>query len=280
MPLPIETIPKETTSQTVEVKPEVKKEPDLITRVSNFKAEPIIKPIESNDSEFDFKDIDTIADPSQKEIVKKIYKSFERGYGKKFQELAELRKAIEVQKREEGWSPARIQDLLQNPEFIQAAQSVIGTTPIMENETISPIEKENKQKIQSLEAELNKLKQNNFQSVLAQQDSELKTKYANYNPQAIDTLTSDMIANKVQATREHLWKVLDYEDAVNRAYELGKQDGSGKKQEKIQSLSVEGATTVKADGALNPEKGESDRNFFRRLVLDNINKTKTEQIRK
>lgn len=276
MPLPITEAKVEAKVET----PAEVKEPELITRVSNFKPE--VKPTAAeSDAEFDFKDIDAIADPVAKEVAKKAYKSFERGYGKKFQELAEIRRTIEAQKREEGWSPERIQSLLQNPEFIQAAQSVIGTSqPQQQDETISPVERETKQKIQTLEAELNKLKQNNVQSVMAQQDSVFKTKYANYNPQAIDTLTSDMLNNKIQATREHLWKVLDYDEAVQRAYELGKQDGSGKKQEKLQSLSAEGVTTVRSDGNVNPEKGESNRSFFRRLVLDNMEKSKTEQIRK
>lgn len=261
------------------------KEPELITRVSNFKPETKIetKPTgEVTEPEFDFKEIDAIQDPTAKEIAKKAYKSFERGFGKKFQELAELRKSVETQKKEEGWSPERIQVLLQNPEFIKAAQSVVGVTsqPVKEEEEPSALTDKDKQKIQELETELMKIRQTNIQSVISQQDSSLKTKYANYNPNAIDTLTSEMISGKVQATREHLWKVLDYDEAVNRAYELGKQDGIGKKQERLQSTSVEGLTTVKANGTVNPEKGESDRSFFRRLVLDNINKAKTEQIRK
>ena len=255
------------------------KEPELITRVSNFKPEtlPEAKPTgEVTDSGFDFKEIEAIADPKSKEIVQKAYKSFERGYGKKFQELADIRKTLEAQKKEEGWSPERIQGLLQNPEFIQAAQSVIGTSQPNQEEDVD----KNEQRLKEVEAELKQLRQNTIQATISQQDSQLKTKYANYSPQAIDTLTADMISNKVQATREHLWKVLDYDEAVQRAYELGKQDGSGKKQEKIQANSAEGLTTVKANGTVTPEKGENDRNFFRRLVMDNIGKAKTEQIRK
>lgn len=260
------------------------KEPELITRVSSFQPETKseIKPTgEISEPEFDFKEIEAIKDPTAKEQALKAYKSFQKGFNTKFQELAKLRQSVETQKKEEGWSPERIQALLQNPEFIQAAQSVVGVNsqPAREEEPSALTDKD-KQKIQELETELVKIRQTNIQSFISQQDSQLKTRYANYNPQAIDTLTSDMIAGKVQATREHLWKVLDYDEAVQRAYELGKQDGVGKKQEKLQSNSVEGLTTVKAEGVLNPEKGENDRSFFRRLVMDNMNKVKTEQIRK
>lgn len=263
-----------------ETKP-IEKEPDLITRVSQVKSE--VKPTETEikEPEFDFKNIEAIKDPVAKEQALAAYKSFQKGYNQKFQELAEIRKTLEKKAADEGWTPEKVQGLLNDPNFVKAAQSVVVTSqPNEEEGMLTEKEKELMVQVKQHEAELAEIKKLNFQSFKAQQDAELKTKYANYNPQAMDTLTAELLSGKVQATREHLWRVYDYEEAVQRAYELGKKDGAGIKQEKIQSTSVEGSTAVSADKQVLPEKGENDRNLFRRIFLSNIEKSRTEQIRK
>ena len=75
--------------QKVEPKVEEVKEEDIVSRVSGE-----IKPVpkqETNDI-FNINDIDSIEDPKAREYAQKAYKSFEKGYQKKFQELAETRK--------------------------------------------------------------------------------------------------------------------------------------------------------------------------------------------
>ena len=271
-------------SQTAVVQPVVK-EPDLITRVSAVKPEEIIKPTgtEVTEPEFDFKNIENIKDPVAKEQALAAYKSFQKGFNQKFQEIAEIRKTLEtqkVQKVDDKWTPDRIQTLLQNPEFVQAAQSIIGNPTTTNTEDNSLLTDKEKQKLATLEVELQQMKQLNWQTIKAQQDTQLKTKYANYDAQAVDTLTSDMLSGKYQATREDLWRAYDYESGIKRAYELGKLDAKGVIKEKTQTTSIDGLTTVRADNQVQPEKDENSRDFFRRLFINNLEKTKTAEIRK
>lgn len=267
-------------SAPVVTQPVVTKEPDLVTKVSQVKIEKPEPTGDIKEPEFDFKDIESITDPVAKEQALKAYKSFQKGFNQKFQEIAEIRKSLEKQKPAEDWTPERVQHLINDPNFVKAAQSVVGSKEVTETDDFSSLTDREKQKLQQLEAEVSNMRQASFMAVKAQQDTELKNRYANYDPQAVDTITADLLAGKVQATREHLWKVQDYDDAVRRAYELGKKDSHGIQQEKLQSTSVEGLTAVKSNAELQPAKGESNLDYFRRLVNENMKKQKTEQIRK
>jgi len=261
---------------------------DLITRASQVKLEPKISDVpEVNVEEphFDINDIEKIEDPAAREQATKAYKSFQRGFNQKFQEVAELRKSLEAKTQQSTkWTPERIkQELLNNPDFIQASQTVLQDQPptetgMSETEWSSLTESEKKQ-WKSMQAELNSLKQKQHQEEVLKnfrsQDEVLKTKYANYDPNAVDIITGDLLAGKVQATREDLFKVYDYENAVRRAYELGKQDGNVDKQEKLNSSSFDGLGNVRVSGEKpEPTKGESDKSFFSRLVQSNIQKMK------
>jgi hypothetical protein len=108
---------------------------------------------------------------------------------------------------------------------------------------------------------------------LKKQDETLKTRYANYNPEAVDIITSDLLTGKVRATREDLWKVYDYEPAVKRAYELGRQDGQTEKQEKVNSISAEGMSTMQPNKEVpKPGEKESTHSYFGRIVMGNLTK--------
>jgi hypothetical protein len=275
----------ENSTSVVTKEPIVTKEPDLVTRVSQVKVEPEVKPTEVKEPEFDFKEIDKITDPAAKEYAEKAYKSFQRGFNQKFQELAEIRKTYETKTAEtSNWTPERVQQLLNDGTFVNAAKSVMATqapsTFEGTQEDWSGLSDTDKAKFHQLENKINFLEQQNFQTKRVQEDESLKTKYVNYKPEAIDILTADLLANKVQATREHLWKVYDYDDAVRRAYELGKEDRQLETTEKKSSTSVEGLTTTSSKEIPTPEKNESNRAFWNRIVLSNLTRLKEGQIRK
>lgn len=264
--------------------------PDLITRVSQFKKTDT-KPNQSqqsiDDVQFDFKELDNIRTPEEaKTYAEKAYKSMQSGWNKKFQEVAELRKTLESQqKQNSAWTPDRVQSLINDPEFIKAANSVVqvnnpqgsGLTDDQWS-TLSDVEKA---KISSMEQKLNILEQQNHQAFKSQQDGQLKDKYADYDPLVVDKLTEDLVTGRVQATREHLWRVINYEKDIQRAYELGKQDASGDKQEKLQSASFDNnISAVRAAGEIKKEPGERDESFFKRLTLNNILKSREASLRK
>lgn len=272
---------------TPEVKQEVKTEvkEDLMTRVSKVKLAQPLPEVNIEEPKFDINDIDKIADPVAKEQALKAYKSFQRGFNQKFQELAEMRKNLEAKNQTATkWTPERIkQELLNNPEFIQASQAVLQDQPphdsTMSETEWSSLTAGEKTQWKNMQAEISQLKQRqrddeilkNFRS----QDEQLKTKFPDYEPQAVDMITSELLAGKRQATREDLWKAYKHDENVKKAYELGKLDALQEKHEKLNGSSFEGLGTTHTNGEkLSPEKGESDKNFFSRVVLNNLSKMK------
>jgi hypothetical protein len=257
---------------------------DLVTRVS--KVETVIKP-NIEEPTFDLKDIQNIKDPQAKEQALKAYKSFQRGFGEKFEELANLRKELnEIKNKNTQWTPERIRQELNKPDFIQASQEVLQeqnpqNSGMNETEWSSLTSNEKKQ-WQVMQQELTSLKQQNQnQQILQnfkQQDEQLKTRYANYDSNAVDIITSELLSGKRQATREDLHKAIDYDNAVMRAYELGKQDGSSNLTEKLNASSYDGITTGKpATDVPIANKNESTTSFFGRLVENNIRKQQAQR---
>lgn len=238
------------------------KKEDLVTRVSQ------VKPEEKKVDVFNVNDIDKIENPQAKEYTQKAYKSLESGYTKKFQALADERRTWEAKKAEgENWTQDKVQSLLKDPNFVTAAQGV-ATQQQNEEATgeYSALSDTEKKRIADNEKQVGLIVQQNTQLLRQQQDESNKTKYANYDSNAVDIITADLISGKRQATREDLFKVYDYEPAVNRAYKLGLSDKNEANKEKINALSPDGVTVVSDDSVPKPEKGESNRNYFLRLA--------------
>ena len=283
-----ETIVQSNTVETPAEAPKVETpvKEDLVTRASKFKVETPKVDINVEEPKFDVNDIEKITDPAAKEIALKAYKSFQRGFNQKFQELAELRKQTEASKQPTAWSPERIKAEMNKPDFIEASKVVLQEqnppeSGMTETEWSSLTTNEKKQ-WQAMQQELASLKQqqvteqirNNYK----QQDEQLKAKFANYNPEAVDILTNDLLAGKVQATREHIFKALDYEAMADRAYKMGLQDALLEKQDKLNASAYTGLTTGKpATDVPVAEKNESSQSFFRRIVANNIAKQKIQR---
>ncbi len=175
------------------------------------------------------------------------------------------------------WTVERVQELLQDPGFIQASQSVVQSNPSgLTDEEYSTLTDAEKAQFTSLQDKINRLEQANNQAMLAQQDTQLKTRYANYDPKQVDELMQGLMQNKVQATREHLWKVVDYDNAVERAYQMGLQDRKMESTDKYNSMSLPGQTSTPT-GTVDPEKNESGVNFFRRIALKRLAESKQGQ---
>jgi hypothetical protein len=143
---------------------------DLLSRVSKFQKEkaPVVTPQTPNttDGNFDIKEIEAITDPVAKEQALKAYKSFQRGFGEKFQELSQLKKEMEALKSQptqpvqQEWTPERVQALADDPKFIEAARQVQESNQIDENSTMSEAERA---RINELNEKINKLEAANNQ---------------------------------------------------------------------------------------------------------------------
>ena len=253
---------------------------DLVARASEFKETPQQEetPVEDKVSEFNYSDIGNIETPDEaKQFAEKAYKSFQGDYTRKTQELAEIRKELQKMNVDKEWTPERIQSLLNDPKFVEAAKQVAGPN---EEEDSSMMSDEEKRRVKLLEDEVNRLKVQSFQEIQKQQDAQLQNRYKNYNPQAVDILSAELLEGKVNATREHLWKVLDYEDAVKRGYELGKQDAKLGINEQVNAVSFDsGNKVISATEGITKKDGESSRSVWQRIMDKNYNKEKGVQIK-
>ena len=257
------------------VTPEPAVEPvkeDLVYQVSKVKLEtPKPKEEPSNPFSLTREDWDKVqSDPS----LKKYYQSMLTDYQKKTSEISEQRRQIEAQKQSANWTPERIQQLLNDPTFVQAAQQVASVqnppnSGLSDQEYSALTDKEKAQMV-SMQQEVSLLKQQNYQMQQRQQDDMLKTKYANYAPDIVDTTISGLINGKIQATREYIWKATDYDNAVQRAYQHGKQDRAIENKEKSQSMSIEGYDATSTGEIPKPTQNESSTSYFKRLALSRL----------
>ena len=244
----------------------------LMSRVTSFENQNPPGEKVSEDFKFDISEIDKIADPHARETVRNIHKELEKTYQKKFQGVAEIKRDYEEWKNQQPtnqhqfngqWTPERVRQLASDPAFVQAAQQYAGQT---EEDPYSEVAPEIKQTIDKQQEQINSLQQYIMSSQNTLQHENLSKKYANYNPQAIDTLRADFIEGKVQAGNEHLYKVLKHDENVQRAYEMGRKDEREGNVDRVQSMSVDGQTTVASPGTYQIQEGESPKNFMRRIV--------------
>jgi hypothetical protein len=85
----------------------------------------------------------------------------------------------------------------------------------------------------------------------------------------------------VVATREHLWKVIDYEAAVQRAYELGRQDARSVNQDKFNASNMVGnGVNTQPPAPLEPKNGKIGADFFMDLYRHNETRLKEAQMQK
>lgn len=266
---------EETKIEEQVVTPEVKEEPkaDLVTRVSQVKVEPKPEETKQEEGKFNINDLDThiekITDPALKEQFVGLKKSLIRGENQKYQEIASLRKQYETKLAEvSSWTPERLQQEMNKPDFVQAAQTLYGSQNPKDSgltdQQWSALSEPERAELNQLKQKINLLEKTSWESQKLQQDANLKTKYANYAPDVVDTISVELVQGRRQATREDLWKVYDYENAVQRAYELGLMDKKEQNQEKVNGMTYDGGKNIPAATVVQKEKGETTQQFFNR----------------
>ena len=256
--------------ETPEVKVEVPK-PDLVSRVASFKEAP---KTEQPKNEFGISDEDyqkVLTDPT----LSKYYKSMQSGYNKKFQEVAELRKNLEQQANQtKAWTPQRIQELMNDPNFVQAAQSVVQTqapsTYKGSQQEWSSLTEGEQSKFVQMEREIIGLKQQAVLNELKAQDAELQKRYANYDPKELDLAVNDILSNKLIVTREHIYKALHHDDNVQNAYKLGGSDILLEHKEKSNAISADGSNVAQASNVPDREPKETNQSYFRRIFASKL----------
>lgn len=259
---------------------------DLLSKVTNFvddktpanKSEDDIDVDVFNDAEFR-KKIDSLQDPELKQYMLSMRKTGVRGIQERLQEISEMRKELTALKQgiNPGWSPERIQSLLNDKDFLNAAQSVLGNQG-------QAVEDDGEYVPDSVKRELDKLKQENSQfkqqwsqfnqqqskAQLAQEHNRLKERYGNYDPNKVDELINGLIKGEVQAGPEVVYKAYFHDDNVKRAYEMGTRDAMGGVYEKQQASSFSSNSVQQPNSEIKPEKSESNKQFLNRIIQNKL----------
>ncbi len=247
------------------VNPAVKSEPDLITKVTQFKKE-TVQP-EGVDINFDYKELENIKDPVAKEVAMKAYKSMQAGATKKFQEASQLKKEAEeklksVEKKQ--WTPELIQkELLNDPQFLSAAQLISGNNNNTESSLLSD---EEKAEMNRLKNKVMTLEQSNQLALISQEDAQLSSKFSDYNSVRIDEALSNLVNTQPHKLREYVYKATFHDEHVKAAYEMGLQESKKNNQEKINAFSANGSQVNSSENIPVKDKGESDTAYFIRLA--------------
>lgn len=269
---PVVTAPVTTTTDTTSVvTPEVIPEVDLLTRVSQFKAPVVEDKILNPPEQPEFAKItDPVAREAAKEAVERMRRGMQSDYTKKMDEA----KALINQSK--SWTPQRIQqELLTNPEFLQAATMIQGTQTNdrqlthEEYSALTDTEKQQLAAVPQLKNELQQLRNQNLQeqlmSSINQKDLTLRAKFGDYDPQKINEAAQRFGKLTPADAREYIYKADNYEVNVKNAYEMGKLEGQGKLQNKINIIAPQGTTVKSNEGVPTKAAGENDKAFFVRL---------------
>ncbi len=255
-------------------------EADLITRVSQFKAE---SNQEQNEPSSNQEAVTFDAELAKLETVDEVktwaeqkHKDWEKGAQKKFQEAAAIRKEAEQLRTDlSTWTPEKVNALVNDPKFLKAAQELSPNQAASESEEdYSSLTDKEKSEITQLKQTVQRLSQERDLVRVTQEHSQLKQKYADYNSEKVNQLRDDLLTGQVHADNESLWKVINFEGAVNNAYKMGLQDRQTETKEKIDSVSVNGFANV--NDSASPVRGEKEDNasWLKRLLTHNLAKSK------
>jgi hypothetical protein len=262
--------PQEPVAQPKVEAPVTPKE-DLVTRTSKVNVTPkLAEP--TNEFGLAKEDYDKIqSDP----VLSKFYKSMQSGFGQKTQEIAEMRKQYEAKIKDTStWTPEKVSQIVNDKNFVNAAQQLMQSQAPSNwsgtQEEWSALNNSEKQRFQSLEQEVVNLKQQQYFNTVKAEDEKLKTRYANYAPDIVDTTIKKLVSKEQIATREDIWKVVDYESAIDRAYKLGLQDAKLPLEERVNANAIDGGIMNSPTKVEAPKKEESNSKAFNRIFMENL----------
>jgi hypothetical protein len=187
-----------------------------------------------------------------------------------------LEDAQKLVNQSKSWTPQRIQqELLTNPEFVAAAQMIQGTQnndrEITQEEysALTETEKAKFNMIPQLQNEIQQMRnQTANQQLLAsinEKDITFKQKYPDYDPVKINEAAQRFGKLTPAEAREYIYKADMHDINVRKAFEMGKLEGQGKLQNKLDIIMPQGSTVTSNESVPKKNAGESDKAFFVRL---------------
>lgn len=250
---------------------------DILTRVSQKKAPP--KP---EDVAGTFKMFDDVADPVQRQKLIDREKERTADYTRKMQELSHQKQEFEkFQQESKNWSPERIQkELLNNPQFVQAAQQVATMqNPAgsgLTDEQFSALTPGEKNQLLKMNQEIGELRQQNFISAMTQRDSLLQSKYGDYEALKVNQAFNDLARMNPLDLKEHIYKSIYHDQHVKDAYEEGKKDKEVLNQTRVQASTTTGVNALASDKRPIRDKRDTDQSYFIKLADARIAERKSQ----
>ena len=277
-----QVVTQQTEQATEQVERPAQAEQDLTSRASEVSLE-----TQETEKKYDrnsFNEKLSKLPPEMQEEVKAFQQTLYKGADEKFQEAARLRREAE-ELRQRGWDKNSVQQLLNDPTFQAQVNELQQERQVEQNPQgsglsdeewsyLSPKEKAMLANTQKMQQEDRKKMDQFFQKQeWEKQDLQIKSRYKNYEPKYVDEAFNGLVSGKIQATREDLWKAIDYENAVKRAYELGKKDRALDLNEKVTASSPASGFNVNQSKDV-PQKGEKENGveYFKRIAMRNAQK--------
>lgn len=243
-------------------------EPDLITKVTQFKRQEERKPEDTGGT---FKEFDDIKDPLQRDLLIKREKERVADYTRKTQDLARQREDFNKQKQEsESWTPERVKSLLNNQQFIQSAQQVTAyqnpTNSGLTDAEFSTLTEKEQQGLVQMKSQINELQASNYVALVTQKDVQLQSRYSDYDSAKINSAFQDLIKMNAIDIREHIYKGISHDEHVKAAYEMGKSEALNKNQERKDGMTTIGSETVNSSDVPKRNEGENPRSYLERIL--------------
>jgi hypothetical protein len=260
-------------------------EPDLLTKVSQFKLPEVQEKIENPPDQPEFANItDPVAKKAAAEAVERMRRGLQSSYDKKLQDAQAL------VNQSKSWTPQRIQqELLTNPEFLSAAQMIQGQQAPQERQltqeeysALTESEKNQLAAVPQLKNELlqmrNQAQHEQLMVSINQKDLTLRQKYGDdYNPQLVNEAAQRFGKLTPADAREYIFLADNALKMIQKAHELGKLEGQGKLQTKINTITPQGSTVTANDVLPVRQKGQSDQAYFVQLAQFRLAQSKNQK---
>ena len=274
------TTQEPTTTDATQVKPDGKLS-ELEAKVN----EAFIKPEE----------FAAIKDPVARQFIQRKESEMLSGLNKKFQEVAELRKSLEAEREQLSQTKPEEQlaskydittreglmEALEDPQFSNLVQQLAQEQTPQNwegtNEQWSMLSDTEKAEFKSLKDTVNRLTNALSKQELEKVDSSIKAKYEDYDSSKVNEFENLLKSGKVSETdrREAIYKILNYENAIKRAYEIAKEERTGNITAKVNATSLDGLPSNQNSSEPLPEKGDkSSSQFFVELAQKKLKELK------
>jgi hypothetical protein len=224
-------------------------------------------------SGFNIEEINKIRDPHARQLLQEKYKAMQSDYTSKLQKLSEEKKSLN-----QPWSVDRIASLMNDKEFIQAANLYTqaltpNEPPQLDEDEYSNLTEKERQTLSAIKQEINNLKMENDKLKLLKnfenQHEKLKDKYSDYDKEAVEKFYNDLTSFKVQAGLEEVWKVYNYDKAKEQSYKLGYEDGLKQRQERLNASSID-SRSISVSNSEKPTQNEKPSDFIKRILIKNL----------